>query len=558
VQCSAVQWSAVEYHRRNNTTRISVPRLLLGTALHCTAFRQTTQSARKTKQKAKQSKNKNKNKNKNNEKVAAAPRSRGPTLALNVVRSDGTMVGYNEVSKLAALHHPPLQFRTGCFCNPGACQVALGLDDRRAIDHYETSGHVCGDHIDLVHGKPTGAVRVSFGKDSTWEDMDVFVGFLESTFRDHSEVTEEGDGAAAAATAATTSATTSASIAADASSTPASSETRVSVSELYLFPIKSCAAQRAASWPLVLPSGKLKYDREFAIVDTNGIALRLQTCPKLGLVRPVIDLHAGTMTVSAPGVDDLFVRLSDDLYHGGGENVVQVCGNRCGGKVWGDASVSEWFASVLGIQCWLARYDHDHTRNHIRNHIRNDESRSRSPSSTASRPGFSNEQPILLVSEHAVERLNGVLREQQQPPCSAKRFRANIVIAHPDRQNHTASPHQDRGVHIEDNWKTVSLSLPDQNFDFSVEGDCPRCTMVDYDPETGQKKGKTLRALASYRRKNGHIVFGIFLRATHSTHRMGMGMGRGVRRHHDNGKTESDPSQTDTIWIREGDTLVCR
>mmetsp|Transcript_11315 Transcript_11315/g.32507 ORF Transcript_11315/g.32507 Transcript_11315/m.32507 type:complete len:84 (-) Transcript_11315:685-936(-) len=35
--------------------------------------------------------------------------------------------------------------------------------------------------------------------------------------------------------------------------------------------------------------------------------------------------------------------------------------------------------------------------------------------------------------------------------------------------------------------------------------------MVDYDPRTG-KKGRTLRALAKYRRRNGQITFGHFLR----------------------------------------------
>ena len=31
-------------------------------------------------------------------------------------------------------------------------------------------GHVCWDDHDVIHGKPTGAVRVSFGYMSTFED----------------------------------------------------------------------------------------------------------------------------------------------------------------------------------------------------------------------------------------------------------------------------------------------------------------------------------------------------------------------------------------------------
>ena len=416
----------------------------------------------------------------------------GPTVTLNVFRSDGSAVGYNEVAKLAALHNPPIQFRTGCFCNPGACQRALDLDNHQAIENYETNGHVCGDHIDLANGMPTGAVRISFGKDSIWEDLDAFVQFLKTTFQDNSTLSIDETKR----------------IAQTELSTPVAD---VSVSELYIFPIKSCAAFRVSKWPLCLrSSGKLQYDREFAIVDTSGAALRMQTCPKLGLITPSIDLETQTMRVSAPGCKDLVIHLSDDLYHGG-ENAVRVCGNKCSGRVWGDACVSEWFSSFLGIQCWLARY-----------------SSAKDPSSLHQRPGFSNEQPILLVSESAVATLNGVLVDQGQTVCTAKRFRPNIVIRDTVAPNTNNPP-------MEDEWKTISLV--GGNLNFSVEGGCPRCSMVDFDPSTG-KKGKTLRALASYRRRNGHIVFGIFLRAVATT--------------------DPTESQQDSVWIQEGDRLECK
>ncbi|VEU34497.1 unnamed protein product [Pseudo-nitzschia multistriata] len=443
----------------------------------------------------------------------------GPTVALNVVRSDGSPVGYSEVSKLASLHRPPIQLRTGCFCNPGACQRALGVGEETALEHYRTTGHVCGDHIDLDGGTPTGAVRVSFGKDSLWEDMDVFVRFLETTFRNHNPETSP--------------VVTGGNAPGHCEPKSGPEESKVSVSELYLFPIKSCAAQRAPKWPLVLPSGKLRYDREFALVDRSGTVLRLQKHPKLGLVSPVVDLEAGTMTVSAPGCEDLVVGLSETLYHGG-ENAVRVCGDTCGGRVWGDASVSDWFASFLGIECWLARYDSSLATDRV----------------IKDRPGFSNEQPILLVSESAVATLNGVLSEQDQPPCTAKRFRANIVVkGHTTRGGHPAS---DRcHGHAEDEWKTVRLSR-NHRLEFSVEGDCPRCAMVDYDPETGQK-GKTLRALASYRRRNnGRIVFGIFLRASEGILPDTSSLGAG------NGDRGEEGSDAGTIWIREGDTLECK
>jgi len=425
----------------------------------------------------------------------------GPTVAFNVIRNDGSVVGYNEVSKLASLHRPPIQFRTGCFCNPGACQGALGLTDQQVIENFEKNGHVCGDHIDVVNGLPTGAVRVSFGKDSIWEDLDAVVTFVERTFvNHHNETCSESDFTCENPTKVPRSPST----------------TQVHISEVYLFPIKSCAAQRPRKWLLELPSGKLKYDREFALVDTSGTALRLQTCPKLGLISPVVDPESQKMTVSAPGCKDLVVNLSESLYHGG-DNVVQVCGNKCGGRLWGDAEVSEWFSSFLGIQCWLARYSSSTT-----------EIYSPCNSKGVLRSGFSNEQPILLVSENAVAALNNVLVDQLQRPVDSKRFRPNLVVKAVGDEN-DSQHHQYR--HIEDDWKT--LSLANKDLSFKVEGGCPRCTMVDYDPATGQK-GKTLRALAKYRRRNGSIVFGIFLQA--------------IKYRKDN---------HEDIWIEEGDILDC-
>lgn len=40
------------------------------------------------------------------------------------------------------------------------------------------AGHVCWDDNDILHGKPTGAIRVSFGYMSTFEDAMVYFHYL--------------------------------------------------------------------------------------------------------------------------------------------------------------------------------------------------------------------------------------------------------------------------------------------------------------------------------------------------------------------------------------------
>ena len=146
----------------------------------------------------------------------------GPTIAFNIVRQDGSFVGYNEVSKLASLFKHPIQLRTGCFCNPGACQDALQLDDDQIKENYLKGGHVCGDDIDIMNGKPTGAVRLSFGKESIWEDLDSFIIFLKKTFVARTESNFDRQKQ-------------------KVQFLQQEPETEVTLSEIYVYPIKSCS-----------------------------------------------------------------------------------------------------------------------------------------------------------------------------------------------------------------------------------------------------------------------------------------------------------------------------
>lgn len=84
----------------------------------------------------------------------------GGIVSFNLLRATGAWVGHAEVEKLATVSN--IHLRAGCFCNSGACHKHLGisLDD---LKDQLASGHTCGDDMDLVNGRPTGSVRVSFG-----------------------------------------------------------------------------------------------------------------------------------------------------------------------------------------------------------------------------------------------------------------------------------------------------------------------------------------------------------------------------------------------------------
>lgn len=89
--------------------------------------------------------------------VLAGMEAQGPVLAFNLLRPSGEYVGYAEVERLAELHG--IQLRTGCFCNPGACQEALGLSTEEVLANLQ-AGHVCWDDHDIIDGQ---AARLVLG-----------------------------------------------------------------------------------------------------------------------------------------------------------------------------------------------------------------------------------------------------------------------------------------------------------------------------------------------------------------------------------------------------------
>lgn len=101
--------------------------------------------------------------------------TQGAVIAFNLFDASGNIIGYSRVSKLAKVFN--IEFRTGCFCNLGACHYFLKLSSDDVLKQFDM-GHVCGDDNDLINGKPTGAIRISFGYMTVWEDIESLLKFL--------------------------------------------------------------------------------------------------------------------------------------------------------------------------------------------------------------------------------------------------------------------------------------------------------------------------------------------------------------------------------------------
>lgn len=64
-------------------------------------------------------------------------RKQGGILNLNVLNEEGKVIGFSEIAAVASLFKVIL--RTGCFCNPGACQRHLGLTNEDVRAHFQVS-----------------------------------------------------------------------------------------------------------------------------------------------------------------------------------------------------------------------------------------------------------------------------------------------------------------------------------------------------------------------------------------------------------------------------------
>ncbi|MES1211272.1 MAG: aminotransferase class V-fold PLP-dependent enzyme, partial [Acidobacteriota bacterium] len=104
---------------------------------------------------------------------------RGGTLALNFRDARGRLIEHQTVEQRANRHR--ISLRTGCFCNPGAGELALGLTRSELVTCFRQSAETMTneDFRHCIHHEGTGAVRVSLGLASNLADVEAFLRFAE-------------------------------------------------------------------------------------------------------------------------------------------------------------------------------------------------------------------------------------------------------------------------------------------------------------------------------------------------------------------------------------------
>ncbi len=106
------------------------------------------------------------------------PRSgdgRGGTVAFNFLQPDGRIVDERYVERIASRHG--ISLRTGCFCNPGAGEVAFTISRETLIGGTFDDAMTLDDYVRAIGLPSGGAVRASLGLVSNAADVEQFAEF---------------------------------------------------------------------------------------------------------------------------------------------------------------------------------------------------------------------------------------------------------------------------------------------------------------------------------------------------------------------------------------------
>lgn len=104
---------------------------------------------------------------------------RGGTITMNFYDANGHAMDHREIERRANAEN--ISLRTGCFCNPGGGEIALGITGTELSQCFRQPQYATRFTVDdfrmCVDGKSNGAVRVSLGIVSNVADVDKFIAF---------------------------------------------------------------------------------------------------------------------------------------------------------------------------------------------------------------------------------------------------------------------------------------------------------------------------------------------------------------------------------------------
>ena len=98
---------------------------------------------------------------------------RGATITANFYDSDEILINHSRIEEMAS--DARICLRSGCFCNPGAGEVAHGLTKEEMEEGFKNRDRMTFEQfqtiLERIGGKSAGAVRISLGLASNFDDV---------------------------------------------------------------------------------------------------------------------------------------------------------------------------------------------------------------------------------------------------------------------------------------------------------------------------------------------------------------------------------------------------
>ncbi|CAB3776241.1 MOSC domain-containing protein [Paraburkholderia fynbosensis] len=263
------------------------------------------------------------------------------------------------------------------------------------------------------------------------------------------------------------------------------------ISELFVYPVKSCAgiALREAR----LFATGLEYDRGWMVADPEGAMFTQRAYPRMALI--TTELDAEELVLRAPGMSELRTPLDAARLDASRKVETKVWRDAAYGIDTGAASAA-WFSEFLGMPARLLRFDPERERT-----VDPDYTDSTGGATTLFADGF----PLLVIGQASLDDLNTRLTRKGAPAVPIDRFRPNLVLTGLD-------------AYEEDYVETLSIvSATDAEppVQLQLVKPCARCPMptIDQakgapDPDWPNEPSDTMSVYRAQPQRDGAITFG--------------------------------------------------
>ncbi|PWF55775.1 MOSC domain-containing protein [Massilia glaciei] len=256
------------------------------------------------------------------------------------------------------------------------------------------------------------------------------------------------------------------------------------LSKLIIYPIKSCAGIPVPEATLTRAGLALDgvRDREWMVVDGDGIFLSQRAHPRMALITP--RLREGALELGAPGMPALAIALAAHATGGAPPREVRVWDDVVLADNCGDAAAA-WFSQMLGVACRLVRFNAAAARLASAKWTGGVDAPTR----------FADGYPVLVAGTASLADVNQKLAAAGRAALPMDRFRPNLVV-------------DGIGAFEEDYVDTFGLGAAL----LKPVKPCGRCPMPSIDQATGERGPDPLDIMQAYRRKaqvGDEICFGM-------------------------------------------------